>query len=92
MLRKNLWNRNVPKLEYDQRAREARVRLERVERLLVKRHAVADFRPFRRLRVLGFGIYGNGRRGDRDTGSPSDRRSHDIGATAGKYLVFIPCG
>jgi hypothetical protein len=36
----NLWDRSVPRVELDQRAREARLRLERLERLLVPRVAV----------------------------------------------------
>ena len=88
MLRKHLWNSNVPKLEYDQRAREARLHLEEVERLLMKRPAAAGFRPFRLLRVLGLGVYGNGRRGDRGTGSSRDRRSCDIGAIVSAGIVF----
>ena len=70
----NPWNKSVPRVEYDQRAREARLRLERVEILLVKHYAVRDFRPFRLLRLLAYSISGSGRRGDQRTGSPSDRR------------------
>jgi hypothetical protein len=40
MLRNNVPMRNVPRVELDQRAREARLRLERVERLLMPRPAV----------------------------------------------------
>jgi len=32
MSRKNLWNKSVPRVELDQRAREARLRLARIER------------------------------------------------------------
>ena len=35
MLRSNLWNESVSRVELDQRARDARLRLERLERLLV---------------------------------------------------------
>jgi hypothetical protein len=41
MPNKNLWNNNVPRVEYDLRSRDARLRLERAERLLVKRDAAA---------------------------------------------------
>ena len=92
MLRRNPWNYNVPRLEYDQRAREARLHLEEVERLLMKRPAAAGFRPFRLLRVLRFGVYGYGRRGYRNIGSSSDRRSCDIGAIASNFPVCISCG
>ena len=37
----DLWNKSVPRVELDQRARAARLRLERMERLLVPRAAVA---------------------------------------------------
>jgi hypothetical protein len=35
MSRKNLWNKSVPRIELDQRARDARVRLDQIERLAV---------------------------------------------------------
>jgi len=35
MLRKNLWNKSVPRVELDQRARDARLRLDQIERLAV---------------------------------------------------------
>jgi hypothetical protein len=34
MLRANLWNKSMSRVELDQRARDARLRLERIERLL----------------------------------------------------------
>jgi hypothetical protein len=40
MFRNNVLIRNVPRVELDQRARAARLRLERVERLLAPRPAV----------------------------------------------------
>jgi len=43
MPRKNLWNANLPRVELDQRVRDARLRLERIERLLVPRAAVTNF-------------------------------------------------
>ena len=42
MPNRNLWNKNVPRVEYDYRARDARLRLERVERLLMRRAAVGS--------------------------------------------------
>ena len=74
----NLWNKGVPRVEYDHRAREARLQLEGVERLLVKHYAVKGFRTFRLLRLLALSVAGNGQRGDRSTGSPSDRRPCSI--------------
>jgi hypothetical protein len=35
MFRKNPWNKSVPRVELDQRARDARVRLDQIERLAV---------------------------------------------------------
>ena len=51
MLRTNLWNESVPRVELDQRARDARLRLERIERQLVPRAASTRF-PRRRLLYL----------------------------------------
>jgi hypothetical protein len=42
MLRASLSNKSVSRVELDQRARDARLRLERIERLLVLRAAVTD--------------------------------------------------
>src|SRR6266851_497589 len=74
MPRVNLPSKNVPRVEYDYRAREARLQLEQLERLLVRRHAVKTLRLFRRFRLLAFNASGAARRGDRSKGSPSDRR------------------
>jgi hypothetical protein len=49
MLRTNWWSRSVPRVELDQRSREARLRLERMEWLFISRPAV---RQARRRRVL----------------------------------------
>ena len=35
MFRRNLWNKSVPRVELDQRARDARLRLDQIERLAV---------------------------------------------------------
>src|SRR5216683_2203276 len=78
MPRKNLLSKSVPRVEYDYRAREARLQLEQLERLLVRRH-IKNFRLFRRFRLLAFSVSGAGR-GDRSTGSPSDRRPCDMSA------------
>ncbi len=67
---------NVPRVELDHRAREARRRLERVERQLVKHDAVVAIRVFRLFRLLGASVAG-GRRADDSTGSPSDQRPCD---------------
>ena len=69
-------NNNVPRVEYDHRARDARLRLERVERLFVE-SAVAEPRQFWLLRRWGFRV-ANGRAGVANTGSSRDRRPCDI--------------
>ena len=60
MLNRNLWNRNVPRVEYDHRARDTRLRLEHIEGLLVKRDAAGGPRYFGRLLSLLGHIAGNG--------------------------------
>ena len=39
MSRQNLWNNSVPRVELDQRARDARIQLDQIERLAVPRLA-----------------------------------------------------
>jgi hypothetical protein len=39
MSRQNLWKKSVPRVELDQRARDARLQLDRIERLAVPRLA-----------------------------------------------------
>src|SRR5258708_18468828 len=73
MPRKNLLSKSVPRVEYDYRARDARLQLEQLERLLVRRHAVKNSRVFRLFRLLSYNVSGSGR-AQRSTGSSSDRR------------------
>ena len=42
-MRANLWNKSVPRVELDQRARDARLGLERLERLLMPRTAATVY-------------------------------------------------
>lgn len=58
MPRTNPWSRSVPRVELDQRSREARLRLERKERLFVLRAAVTHSRVRRFLYLLSVGVYG----------------------------------
>jgi hypothetical protein len=74
MLKANLWNKSVPRVELDQRAHDARLRLERIERLLVPRAAVADSWLRRVFCLFRLGISGDGSRGSRTRGPLSDRR------------------
>jgi hypothetical protein len=76
MPNKNFWNRNVPRVEYDLRARDARLRLERVERVFVKRDVAVGYRYFALLRLFIVNVAGGGRRRVGRTGSPSDRRPY----------------
>jgi hypothetical protein len=56
MLKETLWSQSVPRIELDQRARDARLRLERIERLLVPRASVTDSWFRRALCLFSFGI------------------------------------
>jgi len=76
---RNLWDKNVPRVEYDHRARDTRLRLEHLERLLGKRDAAESFRYFGLHYLLLGNIAGNGRERDRRTESPNDRRPYHIG-------------
>jgi len=71
MLRTNLWNKSVPRVELDQRARDARLRLEQLERLLAPRAVAA--RSWLR-RVVPLYSFGYGSRGGRTQGPLSNRR------------------
>ncbi len=74
MLKVEVWNKSVPRVELDQRARDARLQLERMEKLLVPR-VVVTAPWFRRvLCILGFGELGAGSRTDRIQGPLSDWR------------------
>src|SRR5437870_5089057 len=74
MARRKLWSNSVPRVELDHRAHDARVRLVRIERLLVPRAAAARSWLTPVVRLLCFRIYGNDRRGDRTPGSLSKPR------------------
>ena len=69
MLKAILCNKSVSRVEIDQRARDARLRLEQMERLLVSR---ADFTSSSLTRVLylfGFARPGEGWRASRTPGA-----------------------
>jgi hypothetical protein len=53
MRRNKFWSRSLSRVELDRRSREARLRLEQLERLLVSPAAV---RRYRRWRLLSFGV------------------------------------
>jgi hypothetical protein len=74
MLKVDLWNKSVPRAELNQRAREARLQLERMERLLVP-HAAVTASWFRRaLCLFSLGRSDDGSRASRIRGTLSDRR------------------
>ena len=68
------WSRSLSRVELDQRSREARLRLERIERLLISRAAVRLPRLGRLLSLLSVGEYGGARQRSRVRGPLSDRR------------------
>jgi hypothetical protein len=53
MSRINLWSRTLSRIEVEERSRDARLRLEQLERLLASRVGV---RRYRRRRLLSFGV------------------------------------
>jgi hypothetical protein len=71
MARRKLWSNSVSRVELDHRARDARARLVRLERLLVPRAAAAGFRL---VRLFGLRRLGEAARGDRTRRSLSNRQ------------------
>jgi hypothetical protein len=69
-----LCNKSVPRVEIDQRARDARLRLEQIERLLVPRATVAASWLRRVLGLSSFGRPGEGARSSRTRGPLINRR------------------
>jgi hypothetical protein len=74
MSRTNLWSQSVPRVELDHRSREARLRLARIERLLIPRAPVTHSRLRRLLCLLSVGIYRGAPQEGRVRGPLSDRR------------------
>ncbi len=74
MPKAKLFDNSVPRVELDQRARDARLQLEHVERLLAPRHAMAAYWLRRVLFRFSFGTFGDRARGSRTRGLPSNRR------------------
>ena len=74
MLKAILCNRNASRVEIDQRARDARVRLEQIERLLVSRAALTASSLSRALYLFGFARPGEGWRASRTPGPLINRR------------------
>jgi hypothetical protein len=74
MLKAELWNKSVSRVELDQRARDARVRLERIERQLVLRAASTHSSLRRLLYLFSSGISVSASRESRTRGPLSSRR------------------
>ena len=94
MPNRHLWTKNVPRVEYDHRARDTRLRLEHLERLLVKRDAAGGFRYFGRLLLLLGDVAGSGRgrgrhTGSPHTGSPNDQWPCHIGTPQKMFTVIL---
>ena len=70
----DLWNKTMPRVELDQRARDARLRLERMERMLVPRAAVAAWWFRRVLCPFSFERPGEASRPSRTRGPLISRR------------------
>lgn len=70
----NLWRKSVPRAELDQRAREARMRLERVERLLAPRVRETGSWLWRLLCRCGLGLRRRSR-ANQTAGGPAAGRS-----------------
>src|SRR5215472_15309251 len=58
MPRSNLWSESVPRVELDQRSREARLRFERIDRVFILRATVTHSRLRRLLYLMTVGRYG----------------------------------
>jgi len=58
MPRSYMWSQSLPRIELDQRSREARLRFERIDRLFIVRTTVTHFRLRRLLHLLAVGRYG----------------------------------
>jgi hypothetical protein len=74
MLEAILCDKSVSRVETDQRARDTRLRLEQIERLLVSRAAVTASRLKRILYLFSFGRRGMGSRTSRIQGPLNTRR------------------
>jgi hypothetical protein len=74
MARRKLWGNSVSRVELDHRARDARIRYFRIERLFLPRAPVVGFWLSPLIRLLGFRAGGYGRRSGRGSRSQSDSR------------------
>ena len=92
MMKAILGNKSVPRVELDQRVRDARLRLERIERLLVPRAAVTGSWITRALCLFSSGRYGAASRGSRTRGPLSNRRPSRIPKIQQEWLEVFGAG
>lgn len=71
----NFWTKNVPRVEYDHKARAARLHLEQTERLLVRQDTAVAFGYFRLLRLFGAKSAGGARKHGQGTEASIDCRT-----------------
>jgi len=74
MPRINLWSRSVSRVELDQRSREARLRFERMEPLIISRATLAHSWFWRLVRLLSVGRNRDAPQGKRVRRSLRNRR------------------
>ena len=74
MLRINLWSRSAPRVEIDQRSRDARLRFERINEFFIVRGTVTRSRLRRLLYVFTVGRYGGLPHGDGEVNRPASDR------------------
>ena len=86
MPKDKLWVNSVPRVEYDQRAREARRRLEGARHLPARRSASAGSRLLRVLREALVAVSGGSRESDRGKGSSKGQRP---GGTPPAAICFL---
>lgn len=87
MMRTNQWSKSMPRVELDQRSRAARLRLERIDRLLIPPAPVTQSRLRRLLCLFSAGIYRVGPQDRRTRGPLSDRWPPRIAAILAVCLL-----
>jgi hypothetical protein len=88
----NLWIQNVPRVELDQRSREARLRFERIDRLFILRATVTPSRLRRLFYVFTVGRYGALPQEGGVKELPSDRWPSGLPILFGLWLENAGCG
>jgi hypothetical protein len=74
MPRINLWTQSAPRVEIDQRSRDARLRFERTDEFFIVRRTVTHSRLRRLLYVFTVGRYGGPPHGDGEVKEPASDR------------------